>query len=473
MNRNPFEGQMVGGQRVGRAAVLGGQPTWLPKGGVKWDRWGGTAPTFDIDANWGDPDAIVWPQRTVGDAVALARVAASEWAFNGPEETAVQEELRQRKDALSTVMLASGTLAEFAAYTALLAWWRHNHGDVLEGVPEVIMTAQTFNATGSTAALAGMRPVIIDIDPNTLQPTVEAVRAAITPNTVGLAAVAMFSGIAPLDEWRAIADEIGGFLFVDAAHAPFGRYGGKPFVEWAHAEIGSYQYGKVLTSGEGGSVSTNVALIAALVHQAVIGKVPVTLPDWWPAKELEELAALNLDGMSGLQGYNLRMAEPQAALLRSQLKIFDAQERRRTEQYTRFMDGLHVLGLTKDFAPIRKTGEGILYKVGLWNRTRIPSEAARRAFRLQVTGECNAPYPALSDPAGGLLLPTAPHQFAQLGVKLSKGQHPVADRAHREMLMLPGDFFLRYHAADHALHGLATLVSDEDALIRWAAEDAD
>ena len=131
-----------------------------------------------------DPDAIEWPMRTPETVVAAARVAAGLWAHDGPREREVEEQLRQALDVLDVTMVTSGTAALRVMYRALMAWGRL-HGRKVTGKPRVIMSKLTFQATAAAAVDSGLAVDMVDVDPVTLLPTTEAIRAAITPDTVG------------------------------------------------------------------------------------------------------------------------------------------------------------------------------------------------------------------------------------------------------------------------------------------------
>jgi dTDP-4-amino-4,6-dideoxygalactose transaminase len=451
-------------------AVLGGQPTWLPKGPVTWDRWGGTAPSWDLYRNALDPDAIPWPMVTVQDALSVMQAVAGTWAFNGPIEREVSEEIARRKGIPYVELVSSGSVAIYILIEALMAR-ACLRGRVVEGVGEVIVTEETFAASGSMIALCGLKPVVVDVDPGTLVPSVEAIAAAITPNTVGILVVVLYAGVTPLDGCRQLADEHDLWLAVDGAQAPFARYQGRPLAEIADGETGSTQLGKRYTSGEGGWVATSDPLVAALCRYAVVGKTPDPLPSWWPTSDLERIRTRLGARTVGVQGQNWRMTEPQAALLRSQLLLFDAQEERQEEQYRRFVRRLRRLDLPYDLVQRTPQATGILYKAALWNRTQIPTGHLMYAIRRQITGECNPPYFAMSDPRGGLVLDTAPWQFGHLGVKLDLAGHRIGASAHDQVFCFSHDLFLRYHGADHAIAALQVTAAHQDQLAHWAQKN--
>lgn len=444
--------------------VLGGKPTWLPKGPVKWDRWGGTCPTWDPYLNFMDANAVQWPMRTPGTVAAAAQAVAGEWAFSGPLERELEQRLREEMDVLDVTMAASGTAALMVMWKALMAW-AQLHGRQVPGRPEVILPKMTFHATASTAAEAGLQPVMIDTGRNLL-PTVEAYRAAITENTVGFGVVPLYLGVPPIDELWQLANELGLFVGIDGAQAPFARWRGRPLEEFAHAKTTSQQYGKEWTSGEGGTASSNDRLVAALIRLAIVGKVPAQPFDWWPVDELNSLQALN-GGVSGLQGDNLRYNEILAGIALEQLKIFPAQAEHKQAQFDLLVEATRQLELPFELVP--QSGTGFLYKVAVWNHTRVATPAMLQAARMQMTGEWGPPYIPMDDPDSGFKPQTVPWQMSHVIVPPSDpATYSGAADAHQNVMLLAGDQLLRHDAAAHILHTLQTLAASEDGLDRWA-----
>ncbi len=449
--------------------VCGGRPTWAPRGKVRWDRWGGTAPSWDLYENFMDSNAVEWPMRTPGTVVAVAQAAAGTWAHNGPVERRLEAQLRRRMGALDVAMVSSGTAALKVKYRALMAWARL-HGREVEGVPEVIMTAMSFKATADAAVDAGLKPVMVDVERRTLQPSTAAIRAAITRSTVGIEAVPLYLGTPRLDEWRALADRERLWLGADDAQGPFARYKGKPLEVYVHGKTSSLQYGKEYTSGEGGTVSSNVPLVIALMREGVVGKAPAAdeRPAWWPTEELAALRAITEDGVEGIEADNVRYDEFKAAVAEEQLRIFRAQARHKEAQYARIVEEIRRRGLPFSLVE-RGHASGFLYKLPFWNETRVPTEALLVAARLQMTGEWGPPYVPMSDPASGFKWQTIPWQVRHLGLSIDRDAHPVAVDVHARVMLLAGNELLRQDAAEHVIHTLMTLAAHEDELVAWWA----
>lgn len=437
-------------ERIARPAVLGGPTTWEPSGTFAFDRWGGTAPSWDVDANALNGNAITWPQRTAADAAGLASVAAGEWAHNGPRDQELRADLAQRRGVAHTITVNNGSEAIKVALNAVL------HQLVVEGQrvpsrPKAVTTALSFNATWIKCAEIGITPVFVDVERDTLVPSVASLVAAVDEDTVAFLVPAMYAAIVDLAALRWEADRLGIKIVIDGAHAPFGGWDGKPFAAWADIATTSYQYGKVLTGGEGGDVSTNDDVLAALADRLRnVGSAGID------AEALRDLRVM---------GQNHRLAEPQASLLLSQLGIYDAQQAHRKAQYERLIEGLAGAGLP--FEPLRRTGDEILYKVGLYNGTQVPTEKLRHALRIQLTGEVNAPYPAACEPESGWLPATQPWAYAHLGIDTGT-HHPVAEQAAKNLLMVSHDYLLRRDAADQLLEALTIVAAAESELVTWA-----
>jgi dTDP-4-amino-4,6-dideoxygalactose transaminase len=127
---------------------------------------------------------------------------------------------------------------------------------------EVIVPAYTFIATAAAVLAVRAVPVIVECD-DTLNMDPEAFEAAITPYTKAVIPVHMRGVMAQLNEIVAIAKKHGLYVVEDAAQANGGSYFGKPFGSIGDIGCFSFQFFKVITSGEGGMVVTNNEVWAA------------------------------------------------------------------------------------------------------------------------------------------------------------------------------------------------------------------
>lgn len=122
---------------------------------------------------------------------------------------------------------------------------------------EVIVPSFTFMATVSAMAWSGIKPVFVDVDRDTTNLIPEAVQAAITPETSAIIAVHNFGNPAEIEKLQVIADRHGLKLIFDAAHGFGSRYRGKPVSGQGNAHVFSMSPTKLVTTGEGGVVTTN------------------------------------------------------------------------------------------------------------------------------------------------------------------------------------------------------------------------
>lgn len=127
---------------------------------------------------------------------------------------------------------------------------------------EVIIPAYTFVATAAAVVAVRAVPVIVECN-DTLNMDPQAFEAAITPYTKAVIPVHMRGVMAEMDEITAIAKKHGIYVVEDVAQANGGSYFGKPLGSMGDLGCFSFQFYKVITSGEGGMVVTNEEAWAA------------------------------------------------------------------------------------------------------------------------------------------------------------------------------------------------------------------
>ncbi len=167
---------------------------------------------------------------------------------------------------------------------------------------EVIVPAYTFPATANAVELCGGRTVLVDIDADTFVVDPAAVAAAVTPRTRAVMAVHLFGR--PVD-WEALQTAVpqGVALLEDAAGALGARYRGTPCGALGVAACLSFHPRKIVTTGEGGAVTTDEAAVDAAVRRlrhhgwATLGDMPAPgfnyrLPDLLCALGIPQLARL-------------------------------------------------------------------------------------------------------------------------------------------------------------------------------------
>ena len=128
---------------------------------------------------------------------------------------------------------------------------------------EVIVPTLTFTATAEVVRYLGADPVLVDVDPVTLNMDPAYIRTALTPRTKAIMPV-HYGGLAcPMDEILAIAQEHGLKVVEDAAHAlPTTWQGTLVGQLQSDVTVFSFYANKSMTTGEGGMAVTRHAALA-------------------------------------------------------------------------------------------------------------------------------------------------------------------------------------------------------------------
>lgn len=173
----------------------------------------------------------------------------SGWVTTGPRTARFEKEFAARHGAAEALAVTSATAGLHLAMMAL---------DLQPG-DEVITTPLTWPATVNAIVLAGGTPVLVDIEPETLNIDPRQIAAAVTPRTRAVLPVHYAGQPSDLDAITAAAPGIR--IIEDAAHAAGAAYRGQPIGRRATA-IFSFHPIKNMTTGEGGMVTTNDPALA-------------------------------------------------------------------------------------------------------------------------------------------------------------------------------------------------------------------
>mgnify|MGYP001061515184 CR=1 FL=1 len=132
---------------------------------------------------------------------------------------------------------------------------------------EVILPTNTFAATCAAAIFAGAKPVITDISPSTMMLQSDIVERAMTQRTRAVIVVHIGGLICPdIEGIRQICDERNLVLIEDAAHAHGSKINKKSAGSLGSAGCFSFYPTKVITSGEGGMITTDSKEIASIAE---------------------------------------------------------------------------------------------------------------------------------------------------------------------------------------------------------------
>jgi perosamine synthetase len=122
---------------------------------------------------------------------------------------------------------------------------------------EVILPTLTFVATANAVRYMGAEPVFVDCEPDTWNLDPARVAAAVTPRTAGIIAVHLYGHPCEMDDLQAVADRHGLWLIEDAAEAHGATYRGRRVGSLGKLAAFSLYGNKILTTGEGGVVTTD------------------------------------------------------------------------------------------------------------------------------------------------------------------------------------------------------------------------
>jgi dTDP-4-amino-4,6-dideoxygalactose transaminase len=173
----------------------------------------------------------------------------SPWITTGPKTRRFEEEFSAFVQAAAGGALALNSCT--AAMHVALACLEIEPGD------EVITTPMTFTATANVIEHVGARPVLVDVEPDTLNIDPQKVAAAITPRTRALLPVHYSGHPAERDVLEAIARTHNLALIEDAAHALPASFRGKPIGSGPNPVAFSFYATKNLTTAEGGMLTAS------------------------------------------------------------------------------------------------------------------------------------------------------------------------------------------------------------------------
>ena len=255
-----------------------------------------------------DDDFLPFALPDIGEAEiqAVAEAMWSGWLTTGPQAKAFEREFG---DVLGGEVQAVAVNSATAGLHLALEALGVGPGD------EVIVPTWTFTATAEVVRYLGADPVIVDVDPVTLNIDLGAAEGAITPRTRAVMPV-HFAGLAVDRQGIArLARDHGLRVVEDAAHAfPTVSSGELIGTGSSDAVVFSFYATKTMTTGEGGMIVTADEQIAARVRtmrlhgisRDVFGRYRSTAPSW----QYEVVAP----------GYKYNLTDPAAAMGRVQLR---------------------------------------------------------------------------------------------------------------------------------------------------------
>jgi hypothetical protein len=257
----------------------------------------------------GGPEGGQWPWFDEEQLAAAQRVLRSGKInyWTGGEGKAFEAEFAAYCGVPYGIALSNGTVALEPALAA---------AQIGPG-GEVIVTPRTFVASAGCVAIAGARPVFVDVDPRTQNLSADAVRAAVTPRTRAIIPVHLAGWPCDMDALAAIAREHGLLVIEDCAQAHGATLAGRRVGSLGDIAAFSFCQDKIMTTaGEGGLLTT---------------RDPTLFERAWSRKDHGKSRAKMAAPPAGhvfrwvhdSLGTNGRMTELQAAIGRIQLRRLD------------------------------------------------------------------------------------------------------------------------------------------------------
>jgi perosamine synthetase len=253
------------------------------------------------------------------EAEAARSVVESGWVTQGPKVAEFEQMVADYCGTAYAIAVCNCTTALHLSLVALGI----GPGD------EVICPSMSFIATANSIRHSGATPVFADIDPQTFNLDAAAAEAAITPRTKAIMVVHQIGLPADMDCFLSLGQKYGINIMEDAACAIGSRYKGRPI--GGHSEMACFSFHprKVITTGEGGMITSNNAEYTEKLRLLRQHGMSVSDTVRHAAKRVitEEYVCV---------GYNYRMTDIQAAVGIEQMKRLDRIVDRRRELAHRY-----------------------------------------------------------------------------------------------------------------------------------------
>ena len=287
---------------------------------------------------------------------------------------------------------------------------------------EVLVPSNTYIATWLAVSYVGASPIPIEPDEKTYNLDPARIEAAITERTRAIIAVHLYGQPADMDAINAIAAAHGLLVIEDAAQAQGAAYKGKRVGALGQAAAFSFYPGKNLGAwGDAGAITTN--------DDELAHKVRILRNYGSQAKYYNET-----------KGFNSRLDELQAAVLRIKLTKLDewnANRKVRAKQYSEALEGVSDLSLP--YVPEWADPVWHLFVVRHRNRDRLQEH-------LKSCG------------VGTLIhYPVPPHlqqAYSELGY--NRGAFPIAEQMADEVMSLPMSAHLSASDLDYVVQALSS-----------------
>jgi perosamine synthetase len=354
--------------------------------------------------------------RYLGDCIRTGWISSE-----GPFVQRLEEDFAARMGRKHGIAVCNGSVALDVAIAALGL----GPGD------EVILPSFTIISCAAAVVRAGATPVLVDCEPDTWNTTAERIAARITLRTKAIMIVHIYGLPVDMDPVLALARQHGLKIIEDAAEMHGQTYRGRACGSFGDITAFSFYPNKLVTTGEGGMVLTNNAVLAERCRG-------IRNLCFQPGRRFvhEEL------------GWNYRLSNLQAAVGVAQLERLDefvARKRWMGRAYLEQLAGVSGLQL-----PLAQTAyaENIFWVFGIVLEDNVPFDAAEAMKRLSSRGIGTRPFfwPMHEQPV-----------FRKMGL-FSDESHPTTERLARRGFYLPSGLALTGTQIERVVSGVREII---------------
>ncbi|HDD24046.1 MAG: UDP-4-amino-4,6-dideoxy-N-acetyl-beta-L-altrosamine transaminase [Chloroflexi bacterium] len=285
---------------------------------------------------------------------------------------------------------------------------------------EVIVPTMTFCATANVVVHLGATPIVVDVEPDTLNIDPQCLEAAITPRTKAVIPVHLYGHPCDMDRISEIAKVHRLLIIEDAAHAVAAEWRGRRVGTLSPATVFSFYATKNLTTAEGGMITTDDDEYGERMR---VWSLHGISRDAWKRYSAEGSWYYEVS----VPGFKYNLADLQSALGLHQLARLEVMVQRRTELAARYHAGL--CDLPEIELPTVRSGirhAWHLYVIRL-RLERLEINRAEFIERLKSEGIGTSVH----------FIPLHRHPYYRNRFGFQPADFPVADAAYERLISLP------------------------------------
>jgi dTDP-4-amino-4,6-dideoxygalactose transaminase len=327
---------------------------------------------------------------------AAKAVIAGGWYINGRYLADFETAFADYCGTSHCIGVASGLDALFLTLRAWKVQGRLREGD------GIVVAANTFVATIMAIIENGLKPILVEPDPQTCNLSPEGLSAALTQQPKAVIPVHLYGQLCPMPELREICDRNGLLLLEDSAQAHGATIGGRKAGSFGHAAAFSFYPAKNLGAlGDGGAITTDDEELAALLRG---------LRNYGSEQKY----------VHRYQGLNSRLDDIQAAFLSVKLPYLDGQNVERRSVANRYLAGIDNPAITLPTVLAEPESHvWHLFVVHCARRDELAQHLGARGIQTAIH------------------YPIAPHRQECYGEVLKGHDLPITEQLHEEALSLP------------------------------------